>query len=536
MYDIEEGKNVKLQCIANGKPSNFVYGWRHMFRDKVIRTFKTNSQILSLENLSYQDFGHYDCIVNNGIEDRQGRLNQTNGTEVEVKYKPIFINFNTDITAKVGENVIIAVDFITFPDINGVIQWTNSTSNSIVINSSNLFTTLERHTANTTIYGRNVSVYTFSYRSALVLSKFRIDQAGFYSFQVNNTVGGNNITLRIVVSDRPKPPTQFFASVIGSTTVTLAWTSGYNGGNQQTFIILYWEINSEGRRSKNVTELSEKNDYEEIIQDLLPSTTYMFVINSKNVEGISDAANNTVIYKTRGISETSTSILGPISGFFGGTIFVILIIVIVVFVMRKKSGKTIRKTDRNNLTLTSREAGDEDGLKINELYESAGDDFNRCKEPGDVYAVVDKSNREKSNAKQNTHETALYAEVCKRTDAPIKATVGCNPESKKKLKTNKKGKTKIEIKRNDDVYENVGEVNHRQVASQNKNKDGLVYADLVFNDDGGRRFVIRGIEHKTDYADVDLSIKVDPLPSDESDEEDEQVNKSSEEFRNQNNL
>lgn len=93
-----------------------------------------------------------------------------------------------------------------------------------------------------------------------------------------------------------------FASVIGSTTVTLAWTSGYNGGNEQTFIISYWEINSEDRRSKNVTELSQKKDYEEIIQHLLPSTTYVFVINSTNVEGISDAVNNTVIYETKGIS------------------------------------------------------------------------------------------------------------------------------------------------------------------------------------------------------------------------------------------
>lgn len=116
--------------------------------------------------------------------------------------KPIFINFNTVLTAKVGENVTIAVNFITFPDINEVIQWTKSTSNSNVINSSNLFTTLERQTVNTTIYGRKVSVNTFGYRSDLVLPKFRIDQAGFYSFQVNNTVGGNNITLRIVVSGR----------------------------------------------------------------------------------------------------------------------------------------------------------------------------------------------------------------------------------------------------------------------------------------------------------------------------------------------
>lgn len=64
-----------------------------------------------------------------------------------------------------------------------------------------------------------------------------------------------------------------------------------------------------------------------------------------------------------------------------------------------------------------------DGLKINELYVSAGDDFNRCTEPGDVYAVVEKSNKEKSNAMKNTHETALYAEVCKRKDAPIKGYI-----------------------------------------------------------------------------------------------------------------
>lgn len=36
----------------------------------------------------------------------------------------------------------------------------------------------------------------------------------------------------------------------------------------------------------------------------------------------------------------------------------------------------------------------------------------------------------------------------------------------------------------------------------------------------GRKFVIRGIENKTNYAMIDLSIKVDPLPSDDDDEED----------------
>lgn len=59
------------------------------------------------------------------------------------------------------------------------------------------------------------------------------------------------------------------------------------------------------------------------------------------------------------------------------------------------------------------------------------------------------------------------------------------------------------------------------VCLQIKNKDGLVYADLVFKDDGKRRFIIRGIENKTNYADIDLALKADPLPSDESDKEEE---------------
>jgi hypothetical protein len=51
------------------------------------------------------------------------------------------------------------------------------------------------------------------------------------------------------------------------------------------------------------------------------------------------------------------------------------------------------------------------------------------------------------------------------------------------------------------------------------NKDGLQYAELVFNPlPNGSRFIIHGIEDKTSYAEVDTTQKIDPLP--ESDNED----------------
>ena len=60
----------------------------------------------------------------------------------------------------------------------------------------------------------------------------------------------------------------------------------------------------------------------------------------------------------------------------------------------------------------------------------------------------------------------------------------------------------------------------------NRNKDGLQYADLMLNpSSNGARFIIHGIDDKTMYADVDTTQKIDPLP--DNDVEDDQNNSKS---------
>lgn len=60
------------------------------------------------------------------------------------------------------------------------------------------------------------------------------------------------------------------------------------------------------------------------------------------------------------------------------------------------------------------------------------------------------------------------------------------------------------------------------VTRQKKNKDGLIYADLDLKPNpSGRRFVIRGIENRNNYAILDLTKTAEPLPSDDSDDEKE---------------
>ena len=55
-----------------------------------------------------------------------------------------------------------------------------------------------------------------------------------------------------------------------------------------------------------------------------------------------------------------------------------------------------------------------------------------------------------------------------------------------------------------------------------QNKYELVYADLDFvPGPSGNRFVIRGIENRNNYAIIDLTKTVEPLPSDDEDEKHE---------------
>lgn len=103
-----------------------------------------------------------------------------------------------------------------------------------------------------------------------------------------------------VYVDRPKPPTNFYASVIGSTVATFTWTGGFNGGNNQTFIITYWKEHSVIKNYARIPEDNEK-DYVFEISMLMPSTTYIFSINATNDEGYSEYVNNTIIVSTKDV-------------------------------------------------------------------------------------------------------------------------------------------------------------------------------------------------------------------------------------------
>ncbi|VDI55690.1 Hypothetical predicted protein, partial [Mytilus galloprovincialis] len=191
---------------------------------------------------------------------------------------------------------------------------------------------------------------------------------------------------------------------------------------------------------------------------------------------------------------------------------------------------------------TEVEQDDDDGLKENPLYVTSGQ--TRDTDNGPLYSEVKKP--KKGRPVENKDETAFYSQVEK--------TVKKGKQKKKEKNTGKERENGIQDKAIElgsvyenseklmkthspeeylNTYGNSGDVStNGQGYKVTRNKDGLIYADLDLKPDpSGRRFVIRGIENRNNYAILDLTKTAEPLPSDDSDDE-KQISKLTDDTEN----
>ncbi|XP_076109521.1 uncharacterized protein LOC143078545 [Mytilus galloprovincialis] len=171
-------------------------------------------------------------------------------------------------------------------------------------------------------------------------------------------------------------------------------------------------------------------------------------------------------------------------------------------------------------------------LKTNPLYVTSGEVTNA--EVGPLYGVVNKKKQHRENMTHNDNndQGPVYSQVekpiqekKKGKDKKVKKTPRNENYNDIELGTVYENSDKLsKLNSSDELYANAGEqgkgVNIAKEYIPRKNKDGLIYADLdLMPGPNGGKFVIRGIENKTNYAMIDLSVKVDPLPSDDEEEE-----------------
>lgn len=288
------------------------------------------------------------------------------------------------------------------------------------------------------------------------------------------------------------------------------WISGFNGGRQQNFSVSYSEdisdklaVFEDKGQGKNITAK---------IYPLFPGRSYSFKVIARNIHGYSKSeeivCNTTAATFSNERTDTST-VLGAAVGVCCATV-VILTLGVIIFLVRRRNEKEREKEKCKRAK--NKDKDDDDGLIDNILYQSVGSNIaSQSATSADVYAIVEKKEHHLKVAGEKTQqETSLSKR--KQTNEKKKGDVSVTKELKWKDKQQK----------HEDVYENTENIvgndklNPRQ---ENINKDGLQYAELVFNPlPNGAKLIIHGLDDRIIYAVVDTAQKIDPLPENDDEE------------------
>ncbi|XP_033759159.1 uncharacterized protein LOC117341418 [Pecten maximus] len=443
------------------------------------------------------------------------------------------------------------------PDFNWTFQNFSSAPTAERLNGTNSFS------IRSSFFRANLSAVSVGIRTNMQEHWY-----GTYNVTATNSQGSGRISFIVEAQGKPSPPYEGTVICSYQNQAILSWRSAFNGGSTQTFVV--------GKRSKtqgifvidrqlDTPDPGQHRTANISISGLVAGTQHFFIVFAVNEFGnttIEDEVNCT----TKAIPDPEASPLGPILGAVGGStaaVIVMIVVVIIVVTMKRRSRKNKRDDDIEMIPDEKRTGDNSDGLKRNILYESSdGLKANILYETSDPqpgtsseYAVVQKKSKSKpvspdaeyarvDKSKKETSKPTndVYAEVVKPVGKGGKGgKVGKAKRKQGKMK--QKGsdtETKIRDKTDgngEDVYEKVEDIEGASGniyancqdettpvsttgSTRKMNQDGLIYLDIEFKDEkqnGSRNYVIRGIENRTDYADVDFTNHADPLPPDSED-------------------
>ncbi|XP_069103334.1 protein sidekick-1-like isoform X2 [Argopecten irradians] len=419
-----------------------------------------------VENLQCNHTGMYRVSASNIVtRDRSDKDPDEKQFELHVSCSPRRLGFVSGIiglAGKKGQTIPVNVTVIANP--KPTAQWSDGVR--VIPNIAN-------------------NEYTHIVRGTVQINSVPEDYRQYHVNITNGVGDALTVTFQIRPEDVPDSPVDFKASVIGSNTVTVTWTSGFDGGNPQLFHV---DVMSEGQEwminRVNITDIGTGAMMVHTLDGLNPSTEYFIRLNVSNRIG---RGNSSVI-------SVQTIALPPPPSSQSTVVVTIVVIVIVILVgvvaiigflivkqRRIKQGRAVnhnvitdKGTDNSVYAVVTK--APKGGSAARNQVEIAG--------PSEEYAVVSKP--KKGGA----------AKVINSTTSPTDeyAVVSKPPKGHEEM-----------------IYENSELSNSRQPASnagpsRTVNQDGLIYIDVEIKQQPGQnRGVIHGAEDRTQYALVDFS-------------------------------
>ncbi|XP_052803741.1 nephrin-like isoform X4 [Mya arenaria] len=497
--EIEENSTNNLLCLVEGNPAP------HMFIAKDGKTILERPEVNQLTHVmkaECSDTGVYNCSGYNqyGTADNASvRLfvkcsaRQPPGVDVKLNY-----------IARQHANVTLSFTIVAYP----VPEPSDFVWKMCNNESEGFCKPLEDNI-------HRFDIKTESLSSSLTIRNVTTEDYGIYQFSVSNNIGTRLIEwLHLKPIGKPNLPTDFHViqEEIRETSVVLTWVPGFDNGSPQTFYITYGKKRDSSKRITKSIKHKNEAEMNYTLRNLETETEYIASINASNESGYSQAINDTFITMKHITGEQKSLPVALIGGVVGGGVVAVLVLIGVIFIVNKfrtsgyaKNREKIRD-DREMSQLSSPQQDDDDLSDVveNEMYVPAGDMPQR------------KGNESRSDKNMAKAVEELYAQPQKTTTLQ-----SLNSDIYAEVKKDKgKGITKTGHKKQYDnkSFEDDTNENHDfPDTKKNENKGGLIYADvhLANTPKGRKRLVVHGLDDKTEYAEVDLTKKVDPLPKSE---------------------
>lgn len=346
---------------------------------------------------------------------------------------------------------------------------------------------------------------------------------GTYHLKIFNDFGVETIFVNVLPQKSPESARNMTIQC-EETSAKVQWISSFDGGDKQMFTVSVLSGMDQIIISNDIPDKGENTVHDIYVQNLQPSSKYTFYVSAQNRRGNSSTENITCITLNKDTGVSVSLIAGSAAA--GGISLAIVVIIIIVILQRyRQKDKQAVKVQRLKEADESENTND-DGMKENILYVSAGPKVDEKPEAA-VYAAVNKKAPESNNnanvyaeVNKDGHkiaEGALYSDVKPKRGLfkkDVSRKKDCNPKQKK----GKKQKSKQDVadvyensediamsSRSDNVYSNSGQNVQNKEERGYKNKDGLLYVEVQFDakTEKGNK-TIHGEDEKTDYATVEF--------------------------------
>ncbi|XP_046329113.2 hemicentin-2-like [Haliotis rufescens] len=312
-YEVQENDTVTLSCNVSSNPI-VIMTVRRPTRGTVLVAKRVNSLSHTIQRARCLDTGTYTCSATN-----------TAGYHIATKKLNVLCPPRHDYRKQL-DSVVISNR-----------QRAASLVADIIANPRPSFT-WHRYDGQvmSSVSGGAGAVTSTGLQSALQINITSDVDYGDYTVDVENSEGRARLTYTLSAASPPSAPSQVQASAVGDTSVSLQWVSGYNGGANQTFTMLYksdlhyhWAIWRD-----DITDPGRGTQVKEAILLLTPTLAYQFHLYGVNVYGEGEGVTINTTTLSSGKYELAVGL-----GTSNGAFMVITILVIGYFVRRRTSGK-----------------------------------------------------------------------------------------------------------------------------------------------------------------------------------------------------